>query len=98
MTHRKKNSETVTIKNENPKKENKAKIDSEKSKKNNFPGNAADFKTEQNINQDKIDDINYFETVNRLNYCDVLLSYLCCKNNDSKLINFVMNLSKKTYA
>ena len=88
LTHRKKNSETVTIKNENPKKENEAKIDSEKSKKNNFPGNAADFKTEQNINQDKIDDINYSETVNRLNYCDVLLSYICCKNNNSKIIKF----------
>ena len=86
LTHRKKNSETVTIKNENSKKANEAKIDSMKSKKNNFTDNVADFKTEQNINQDKIDGINYFETVNRLNYCDVLLSYLCFKNNNSKII------------
>ena len=86
LTNQKNNSEKVTIKNENPKKENKTTIDSEKSKKNNFPGNAFDFKQEPKISQDKIDDINYFETVNRLNYCNVLLSYLCCKNDNSKII------------
>ena len=52
----------------------------------NSPSNAFEFRTEQNINQDKIEDINYFETINRLNYCNVLLSYLSCKNNNSKLI------------
>ena len=86
LTHRKKNSETVAIKNENQKKENETKIDSAKSKKNNFLGFAADFKPEQNISKNKFDDINYFEAVYRLNYCDVLLSYLCCKNNNSKII------------
>ena len=86
LTHQKKHSEKVIIKNEKPNKENKTTLNSKRSKRNNYPGNAADFKTEQNINQDKINDINYFETVNRINYCDILLSYLCCKNNDSKLI------------
>ena len=88
LTHRKKNSETVAIKNENQKKEKEAKIDSKKMKKNNFLANAVDFKTEPNINQDKIDEINYSETVKRLNYYDVLLSYLCCKNDNSKIIKF----------
>jgi hypothetical protein len=90
LTHAKKNSDKIIVKNEKQKNAINTKIYSQRSRKNikkiNSPINADDFKTEQNINQDKINDINYFETVNRLNYCDVLLSYLCCKNNDSKLI------------
>ena len=87
LTHAKKNSEKITIKNEKSNEVNNSKIFSQKSIKNNFSSNIADFKTERNLYQDKIKDINYFETINRLNYNDIILSYLCCKNNNSKLIN-----------
>ena len=87
LTHAKKNSEKITIKNEKSNEVNNSKIFSQKSIKNNFSSNIADFKTERNLYKDKIEDINYFETINRLNYNDIILSYLCCKNNNSKLIN-----------
>ena len=86
LTHAKKNSEKISVKNESPRKVVNSKIYTKRSRKKNSPSNAFEFRTEQNINQDKIEDINYFETINRLNYCNVLLSYLCCKNNNSKLI------------
>ena len=90
LTHAKKNSDKIIVKNEKQKNAINTKIYSQRSRKNikkiNSPINADDFKTEQNINQVKIDDINYFETINKLNYFDVFLSYLCCKNNNSKLI------------
>ena len=86
LTHAKKNSEKISVKNESPRKVVNSKIYTKRSRKKNSPSNVFEFRTEQNINQDKIEDINYFETINRLNYCNVLLSYLCCKNNNSKLI------------
>ena len=86
QVHSKKNSEKMNIIDENSIKENNLKIHSNKNRKNDFPTNI-DFKSDQNINKDKIDDINYLDTFNKLNYCDVLMSYLCCKKNNSKLIN-----------
>ena len=92
LKHNKKNSEKIMIinknlKKENLKQENNIKIYSKISRNNDFQSNAANFKTDQNVNQDKINDINYFNSLDKLNYFDVLESYLCCKNNNSKLIN-----------
>ena len=85
LTHNKKNSERIMMKKENLKKENNVKINSKISRKVIFPSN--DFKTEIDVNQNSISDINYFESINKLNYFDIIKSYLCCKNNNSKLIN-----------
>ena len=85
LTHNKKNSERIMMKKENLEKENNVKINSKISRKDIFPSN--DFKTEIDVNQNSISDINYFESINKLNYFDIIKSYLCCKNNNSKLIN-----------
>ena len=88
----KKNSENITVKNESPKKEVNSKIYTQKSRKKNFPSHISEFKTEQNINQERIEDINYYDTVNRLNYYNILLSYLCCETDNSKLIKLCDDL------
>lgn len=88
----KKNSENITVKNESPKKEVNSKIYTQKSRKKNFPSHISEFKTEQNINQKRIEDINYYDTVNRLNYYNILLSYLCCETDNSKLIKLCDDL------
>jgi len=72
LTHPKKNSENMTIKNETK--------------------NFSEYRTETNINQDKIEDINYFDTINRLNYYNIFLSYLCCENSNTKLIKLCDDL------
>ena len=72
LTHPKKNSENMTIKNETQ--------------------NFSEYRTETNINQDKIEDINYFDTINRLNYYNIFLSYLCCENSNTKLIKLCDDL------
>jgi len=92
LTHAKKNSEKIPVKNEASKQVVNTKIYSQRNRKKSSPSVFSEFKTEQNIHQDKIEDINYYDTINRLNYCNVLLSYCCCKNNNSKLIKLCDDL------